>query len=169
MIGKKWKMIRKHPEDVIGAARTMGEGEIRLYHDPIPHWVPAAEYLGWARRGLRQDDLHGRDSAVCYAKRAVCRCIDGLMVCNHLGAFLGRGYKDKIEFLSKTDLPIPAIVHELVINQRNDIEHNYQPATAVQAKQVRRMILTKFVSARTSWRRRRLYATPRDLSDRSGN
>jgi hypothetical protein len=133
MIGKKWKMIRKHPEDVIGAARTMGEGEIRLYHDPIPHWVPAAEYLGWARRGLRQDDLHGRDSAVCYAKRAVCRCIDGLMVCNHLGAFLGRGYKDKIELLSKTDLPIPAIVHELVINQRNDIEHNYQPATAVQA------------------------------------
>jgi hypothetical protein len=36
-------------------------------------------------------------------------------------------------------------------------------------KQVRRMILTKFVSARTSLRRRRLYATPRDLSDRSGN
>jgi predicted helicase len=38
-----------------------------------------------------------------------------------------------------------------------------------EAKQVRRMILTKFVSARTSLRRRRLYATPRDLSDRSGN
>jgi hypothetical protein len=66
MIGKKWEMLRKHPEDIIGAARTMGEGEIRLYHDPIPHWVPAAEYLGWARRDLKQEDLHGRDSAVCY-------------------------------------------------------------------------------------------------------
>ena len=49
---------------------------IRLYHDPIPHWVPAADYLDWARRGLKQDDLHGRDAAVCYAKRAVCRFID---------------------------------------------------------------------------------------------
>lgn len=133
MVGKKWKMIGKHPEDIIGAARTMGEGEIRIYHDPIPHWVPAADYLDWARRGLKQDDLNGRDAAVCYAKRAVCRFIDSLMVCNHLGAFLGRGYKEKFDLLSRIDLPIPTIVHELVINQRNDIEHSYQAATAVQA------------------------------------
>ena len=133
MLGKKWKMIAKHPEDIIGAAMTIGEGEIRLYHDPIPHWVPANDYLDWAQRGVKQDDLNGRDAAVCYAKRAVCRCIDGLMVCNHLGGFLGRGYKEKIDLLSRIDFPIPAIVHELVINQRNDIEHSYQAATAVQA------------------------------------
>jgi hypothetical protein len=133
MVGKKWKMVPKHPDDVIDAARTIGEGSIRIYHDPIPHWVPAADYLDWARRGLKQDDLNGRDAAVCYAKRAVCRYIDGLMVCNHLGAFLGRGYKDKFELMSKIDLSIPSIVHELVINQRNDIEHSYEAATAVQA------------------------------------
>ena len=84
MVGKKWMMTRKHPEDIISAAKTMGEGKIRLFHDPIPDWVPAADYLDWARRGLRQDDLHGRDAAVCYTKRAVCRYIDALMVNNHL-------------------------------------------------------------------------------------
>jgi hypothetical protein len=133
MVGKEWKMIPKHPDDIVGAARTIGEGTIRIYHDPIPHWVPSADYLAWARRGTKQDDLNGRDAAVCYAKRAVCRYIDGLMICNHLGAFLGRGYKEKFELLSRIDLPIPTIVHELVINQRNDIEHSYQAATAVQA------------------------------------
>jgi hypothetical protein len=133
MVGKNWTMIRKHPDDIISAAKTMGEGGIRLFHDPIPEWVPAADYLDWARRGLKQDDLHGRDAAVCYAKRAVCRYIDALMVYNHLGAFSGKGYKEKIDLLSRVGPSIPKIVHELVINQRNDIEHSYQAATAVQA------------------------------------
>ena len=63
MVGKKWKLIPNHPDDIIDAAKSIGEGSIRIYHYPIPHWVPAADYLDWARRGLKQDDLNGRDAA----------------------------------------------------------------------------------------------------------
>ena len=113
----------------------MGDGKIRLYHDPIPHSIPTADYLAWAQRGLKQDDLNGRDAAVCYVKRAVCRYIDGLLACNHLGKYLGKDQKEKLDLLLRIDLQIPTIVRDLVINQRNDIEHEYQPATAVQASQ----------------------------------
>ena len=82
---------------------------------------------------MKQDDLNGRDAAVCYAKRAVCRYIDGLLACNHLGKYLGKDYKQKLDLLSRIDLQIPTIVRDLVINERNDIEHEYQAATAVQA------------------------------------
>ena len=46
---------------------------------------------------------------------------------------MGKSYTDKIGLLAEVGLLIPKIVHELVINQRNDIEHTYQAATAVQA------------------------------------
>jgi hypothetical protein len=128
-----WIQIREDPATIIDAANSLGDGTRRIYQDPVVDWVPAADYLAWARRSLAQDDLHGRDSAVMYAKRAVCRCIDALMAKNHFARFAWKSYPDKIEMLTKVGIEIPGVVHELVINPRNDIEHNYTVTTAADA------------------------------------
>jgi hypothetical protein len=89
-------------------------------------WVAAETYLGWAQTALAQGDASGCDTALTYAKRAVCRRIDGFLAYNHLGRFDRKSYPEKCDILRAVGIGIPGVVHDLAIDPRNESEHRYQ-------------------------------------------
>jgi hypothetical protein len=90
--------------------------------------------MDWARRGFEDNTGYGYSNCVGYAKRAVCRLIDSLLLVNHMRSFLAAKYVPKIEGLNAIGIRIPDIVHELVIDVRNDIEHHYMIPDKKQAQ-----------------------------------
>jgi hypothetical protein len=130
---KTWSFTRVTAADILSAAKTIGDTDKVQYVDETAMWLPAADYLEWARHGMTMNTPMGNDIAVCYAKRSVCRYIDQQVRVNNLDTFAGRSYPDKIEVLSEVGISVPEIVHELVIDPRNDIEHSYGPADTAQA------------------------------------
>ncbi|MBL9084755.1 MAG: hypothetical protein JNK76_23320 [Planctomycetales bacterium] len=113
---------------------TKAEGrwlEIR----PTQAWTDPDTYLAWAADALTRDDTFGWDAAVVYAKRAVCRQIDAFMVAQHMGGLLqAKNYPAKVKVLNELGIDIPDVVHDLIIDPRNNIEHAYEPATKTQAR-----------------------------------
>lgn len=115
-------------DDLLDAARTIPLGDICIC-DWLYRWIPATTFLEWAQRALQAGDAYGLSNAICYAKRtAACR-IDSLLQYNHLAPFFRSNYPVKIDALVQIGLSIPDVVHELVIDPRNEIEHNYQSPT----------------------------------------
>jgi hypothetical protein len=130
-----WSWTRRtvQPNDILDAAATIPVRSHRYEADLIPDWTASECYLGWAKDCLSQDSSFGRDAAVCYAKRAACRRIDAFVVCNHF-SHLPLNYPGKIETLSKIGLCVHDLVHELVIDPRNQIEHAYSSPTQQEAR-----------------------------------
>jgi hypothetical protein len=112
-------------QDLADAAQTIALGDISTC-DWLSHWVSTATFLEWARRGFQEGDSYGLSNALCYAKRAACCRIDMLLQYNHLTPFSHKNYPTKIAALEQIGLNIPSIVHELVIDPRNEMEHDYQ-------------------------------------------
>ena len=100
----------------------------------VPSWTPASAYLAWAKVALARGGEDGWDSAAGWAKRAVCRQMDCIVVHNHLQPFLGKNYKDKAGYLAALKVPGLPVLRDLVIDPRNDIEHAYHLATKEQAE-----------------------------------
>jgi hypothetical protein len=113
------------PDDFLDAARTIPLGDIATC-DWLPDWVQATVFLEWAQRGLAEADAYGLSNAVTYAKRAAACRIDLLLLYNHLVPFSRSTFPAKIAALRQVGLSIPDVVHELVIDPRNAIEHNYE-------------------------------------------
>jgi hypothetical protein len=133
MVGWTWRRQHVSAQDILSAANTLAIHASRYEIDLIPGWTSSALYLSWAQECFAQNNDFGWDAAVCYAKRASCREIDAFMVYHHLG-HLRATYPEKIELLSKVGISIPEIIHELIIEPRNDIEHSYKASTFEQAK-----------------------------------
>jgi hypothetical protein len=120
-----FKFISITPDELLDAARTIPLGRISTCNW-LNHWIPATTFLEWAKRGLKEGDAYGFSNAICYAKRsATCR-IDILIQYNHLSPFLHVNYPDKIDALTQVGISIPDVVHDLVIEPRNALEHDYQ-------------------------------------------
>jgi hypothetical protein len=129
-----WKKETVAPDDILDAARTLPVGTQRILIDLTGWWTAARELLAWARSALGRGGSEGWDTAASLAKRAVCRQMDGILVHNHFGCFLGKNWKDKGGILARLDIPGLNLVRDLVIDPRNDIEHAYALATEEQAK-----------------------------------
>ncbi len=133
MNGWSWNWRHVQPRDILDAAENIqvrsGGYEVELTTD----WNSSDTYLSWARNCLGQENHFGWDAAVCYAKRAACRRIDAFMVCNHL-SHLRLDYPHKIKTLSAVGLCVPDVVHELVIDPRNELEHRYRSPTHNEAE-----------------------------------
>jgi hypothetical protein len=76
----------------------------------------------------------GWDFALCYAKRAVCRAIDALFICNHFSHWIQDNYPSKLETLAQVGISIPGVVYDLIIAPRNALEHEYDGATEKSAR-----------------------------------
>jgi hypothetical protein len=100
-------------------------------------WVPAETYMEWAQAGLAQSNPNGYDTALTYAKRAVCRRIDAFLAYNHLSRYDRKSYPDKCDILREVGIRIPGVVHDLAIDPRNESEHLYQ---AIEAKAARHAV-----------------------------
>jgi hypothetical protein len=121
---KPFELAPISPQDLLDAGRTIPIGEIATCNW-LGDYVPSAEFLHWARRGLTAGDAQGLSDAITYAKRAVASRIDALVLFNHLRPFLRSTYPRKMEALDQLGLEVPDVVHDLVIDPRNDLEHEY--------------------------------------------
>jgi hypothetical protein len=135
-----WKMIEDAPGAVIDAAKHLPATPI----GPTPFLCliemkgrTPQTYLQWAREGLADANERGYDSALMYAKRAVCRRIDALLLNNHLRKFEGETYPVKLEKLRTVGILAPDVLHQLVIDPRNQAEHRYE---AVYERDARRAV-----------------------------
>jgi hypothetical protein len=109
------------------------------------HWIKPATYLEWARRGYRDADDHGLANAITYAKRAACCRIDRLIHNYHLRHLHRAFFPEKIQALKGVGMVIPSVIQELIINPRNELEHDYVPAdgdTARRALEIATLFLT---------------------------
>ena len=119
---------------MIDAARTIPARNACTCLNLDLGWLAYDVYMTWARRGFEEGDAYGLSNCVVYAKRAVCRRIDALLWSHHLRGFMGSNYPKKIETLGRIGIPIPGIVHELVIDPRNAMEHVYEGPNAASAE-----------------------------------
>src|SRR4051812_25601786 len=97
----EWKRTRVDPEDILDALKTIG-GRADWSVNLIPEdWLPAETLYQWAEIGLNNDHPLGMDIAFTYAKRAVCRRIDGLLLHNYCGKYERANYPQKIDILKE--------------------------------------------------------------------
>lgn len=111
-------------EDLLDAATTIPLGHISTCNW-LDKWTPETTFIDWARRGMTEGTSYGLSNAICYGKRAVACRIDVLVRYNHLAPFFRANYPDKIEALRQLDIYVPDVVHDLVIDPRNILEHSY--------------------------------------------
>jgi hypothetical protein len=120
-----WTATAVAPVDILDAVKTI-DGHAQWELSLVPeNWVEADQYLAWAQAGLANDNPLGWEVGLTYAKRAVCRRIDGLLLNNYFGQYLRSKYPAKIELLKAVGIKIPNLVQNWIIQGRNRIEHDY--------------------------------------------
>lgn len=140
-----WKRENIEPADILTGIKTIYGTTVWTHPQTPERWQPAETLYGWAASAMTSDHEFGWDIALSYAKRAVCRRIDGFLHNNWLAQLGGRKYPEKIAILREIGIPIPGIVQRLVIETRNEIEHDYRSATreeAVDAIDLAHLMLT---------------------------
>ncbi|MBI4483215.1 MAG: hypothetical protein HY652_10025 [Acidobacteria bacterium] len=75
---------------------------------------------------LGAGDDRGFCNALANAKRATCARIDRLILANYLLPFVGKTYPEKTQVLRDIGISIPPVIHELIIDPRNEAEHGYK-------------------------------------------
>jgi hypothetical protein len=137
-MAREWKKLKRIPADILSGWASISPAthlqDFTFLYNPNPTWVEADTYLAWSREALARSDAFGWDAAVCYAKRAVCRRIDGFLFNNHLGRYEKKLYPEKMKLLEGIDIVVPAVVRDLIIDRRNDIEHSYLEASPAEAQ-----------------------------------
>jgi hypothetical protein len=119
---------------VTDAIVETGLGEVIKAWPTFPDWTTAHTYLEWAKAALVRAGDDAWDSAAGWAKRAVCRQMDSILVHNHFQGFLGRNYGDKAGYLAALKVPGLPLLHDFVIGPRNGFEHDYSLPTREQAE-----------------------------------
>jgi len=130
---KPFAIMHISPQDLLDAARTIRPGDISTCNWLVD-WISPAEFLQWAQRGVADGDARGFSDAITYAKRAVASRIDALILFNHLRPFLRSPYPLKMQALARVGVDVPDVVNDLVIDPRNDLEHDYSWPEASTAK-----------------------------------
>ena len=97
-------------------------------------WVPIATQLDWARRGLTEGDEYGRSNALTYSKRAVCELIDSILIHHQMLVVLSKKYPKRIKALNQIGIDVPEVIHKLIIQPRNEAEHDYRVPSQNDAK-----------------------------------
>lgn len=125
---KKYTMTQITPLDVISGVETLKDTAT------IQKWLDFEEekdvissntYLEWAQNGFDEGSDSGLSSCISHAKLAVRSMLDKLLIQNHLNKILGKNYPFKINTLKEIGILIPSVVHKLIIEPRNELEHKY--------------------------------------------
>ena len=126
---KKYTMTQIKPVDVISGVETLKDtATIQKWLDfeEEKEVVSSATYLKWAQGWLMIEGSDGGlSSCISHAKQAVCSMLDELSIQNHLSKILGKNYPFKINTLKEIGISIPSVVHKLIIEPRNELEHKY--------------------------------------------
>jgi hypothetical protein len=130
----KWNRVIVEPADILDGLKSIASKNVWTHTRTPEGWLAPETLFEWATIGMNNNNELGWDVAVSYAKRAVCRRIDGFLANNWLAHFENKKYPEKIKILSEIGIPIPGIVHRFVIGSRNEIEHDYKAATKDEAE-----------------------------------
>ncbi|MEO6823537.1 MAG: hypothetical protein ABI167_02200 [Nitrosospira sp.] len=125
---KKYTMTQISPLDVINGVKALKDtATIQKWLDfeEEKDVVSSKAYLEWAQNGLDEGSDSGLSSCISHAKLAVCSILDKLLIQNHLSKMLGKNYPAKINMLKEIGISIPSVVHKLIIEPRNELEHKY--------------------------------------------
>lgn len=121
-------MTQITPLDVISGVKTLKDtATIQKWLDfeEEKNIVSSEAYLEWAQNGFDEGSDSGLSSCISNAKLAVCSMLDKLLIQNHLSKSLGKNYPSKINILKDIGISIPSVVHRLIIEPRNELEHKY--------------------------------------------
>lgn len=134
-----WKIDFKRtevvPADILSAAETIPTNNVWGCDWFGERWIDPSVYLDWAKRSLESgEDDYALSNALSHAKRSACRIIDGLVLGNHLRRYIGKNYPQKIEALRQIGVSVLSVVHDLIIDPRNQLEHDYAKPEPVEAK-----------------------------------
>lgn len=144
MIDWTWTRSTCSPQDILDAIGTLQPGYVHAEAILTYDWATSETYLNDAQTMIALDNETGWDAAISFAKRAVCREIDAMVVNNHLGRFLSRPYPEKQGMLHRLGLNAPEVLHDLIISPRNESEHGYERSSKAEANhavQIARLFL----------------------------
>ncbi|MBI4438204.1 hypothetical protein HY631_04600 [Candidatus Uhrbacteria bacterium] len=122
------------PGAMTDAAATIRKEDAFISFWLHDEWTHCETYLEWAQAGLQEGGDRGFAIATSYAKQAVCRRIDCLLLYNHLLVFQGRPFPEKMRALTELGINVPSIVHRFAIAPRNTLEHDYQQPSKAAAE-----------------------------------
>lgn len=128
-VATKLRTSKVDPADILSAAATIRASHANTCY--LNHqWILPATFLDWARRGFTESDAYGLANAITYAKRAAASRIDRLLRNYHLSRLHRAKFPRKIKALEEIGIQIPSVIQELIIDPRNDLEHDYVSADA---------------------------------------
>jgi hypothetical protein len=124
---KTYATMEVKPADIISGVETLRDTVSihRCLDLCSENTIPSKTYLEWAQRGYDEGSDYGLSSCISNSKLAVCSTLDNLLVANHLGNILKKNYPYKIDVLDEIGISIPSVVHDLIIEPRNGLEHKY--------------------------------------------
>jgi hypothetical protein len=114
------------PAELIDNARNIPANDAHRCTDLNAAWTSADTYLRWAEEDRDEKGDRGFSNCIANVKRAVCQRIDSLLRNNHLYPYFDCKYPEKLKALERLDICAPPeLVHELIIEPRNALEHQY--------------------------------------------
>jgi len=120
--------------DILDAAQTIPTNDACTCDWIDDQWVSPKQYVEWAEASFKGKDDRGLVSTIAHAKQAVRRVIDTLVLSYHLEYAKRCSYPVKIDGLTYIGIGIDSIVHELIIDPRDELEHKYRVPEPEQAK-----------------------------------
>jgi hypothetical protein len=133
------KKTEVNAADILDAAKTIPTNDAHTCDWIDDQWLSPERYLEWAKISFKGGDDQRLVSTVAHSKRAVCRVIDTLVLTYHMEYAKKCNYPMKINGLMSIGINVDSIVQELIIDPRNELEHEYkvpEPKQANRAVQV---------------------------------
>lgn len=125
VVPSQWRFVDIDGPDVVDATRTLKCTNNFSLNEIGPRWQLSSTYIDWAHKDLLSNDARGWSNAIANAKRGVCRRIDTLLLSCNLDRFASKFYPDKIKALQEIGVSASNVIHELIIDPRNGLEHQY--------------------------------------------
>ena len=114
-----------NPGELLDGLKTIDYHNRYFCSTTCREWIESDKYIEWAKEMILADTDCSRNAALVFAKRAVCREVDTIVVKSHLYSLVGKDYKQKLKALKSLECPAPNIIHDLILEPRNQSEHEY--------------------------------------------
>lgn len=135
------------PQELLGHFYSVTTYTAFGFHELCQTWLSHIEYLDWAQRSLDYESPFGPTTSLVFSKRAVCRAIDCALANLHFRCLRNTNYPERLRCLEELGFTTPSIIHQLIIEPRNETEHKYTPCSvknATNALELARLFLKDF-------------------------
>lgn len=114
-----------NPGELLDGLKTIDHQNRYFCSTTCREWIESNKYIEWAKEMILADTDCSRNAALVFAKRAVCREVDTIVVKSHMYSLVAKDYKQKLKALQQLECPAPTIIRDLILEPRNQSEHEY--------------------------------------------